>query len=158
MGMRKARKAFLLAVAAAFTSLALLVPAGSAQGALYQEKFCGQLTSSGYQPITLKPGDVCGFWPVAVNLAGAAWQVTKPGNGSVCIAVLRSPPGWPNGQPLAPSGGPGSWGCVPHTYGVICCWEANNGFNAVHGQLVLLNYSTATIRTHPSGGFIRYYA
>jgi hypothetical protein len=148
----------------ALVALALAVAgAGSAQAAtLRHAPFCGSLhPSTGWVPITLAPGQACTFLPTAVQSIWGAWSVTKDGEGSICTAVVESPPGWPNGRPLSPTGsGPGNyWACVyPYAFGVV--WQANNAFNAVYGQAVLLNYSTATIRTqlNVNGyGLIYYY-
>ena len=160
------RRKTLLAVVAVLASLALFAPAGSAQAAtLRAEKFCGSLSPGhGYQSVVLKPGQACTFLPVAVHSIFAQWELVSGSgrSGGVCVAVVQSPPGWPNGQPLSPTGsGPGNyWNCiVPSSAGIA--WTANNGFGAVYGQAVLLNYSNSTIRTVLSTvgvGTIYYYA
>jgi hypothetical protein len=150
------RKRISIAVVTALGSLALLIPAGSAQAATPRSiPFCGQLTSSGYQPMTLRPGEICGFWPVAVSQMMVTWDIVKNGDpnlGGVCIGVLQFPPGWPNGQPLSPtgSGTAGSnWYCNPWRWGFSSLWVAHNPFGAVYGQPVVVNFSKATIRTLP---------
>jgi hypothetical protein len=184
------RKHITVILAAAVASLALLVPAGSAQAATpHHVKWCGQLTSNGYVSMTLKPGEVCSFWPVAVSSMWGSWKVVSSGRGSVCIGVIQYPPGWPNGKVLSPTGGnpatdpprdpydgrpphPGDPGypysCQPWTGymaagdGLATTWFANNGFGAVYGQPVMINFSSATIKTQPGWsdlyGWINYYA
>jgi hypothetical protein len=159
------KKRISIVVLAALASMALLVPIGSAHAAtLRAERFCGYLDPGhGYQPVVLRPGQACTFLPAAVNSIFAQWEVVNGGSngGGVCVAVVQSPPGWPSGRPLSPTGsGPGNWNCIaPYSAGIA--WTANNGFNAVYGQAVLLNYSTVTIRTVLSKvgvGTIYYYA
>jgi hypothetical protein len=188
--MKTLKKTTCLAALAGLASLALLVPAGSAQAATqYHAKWCGQLTSSGYQSMTLKPGQVCAFPPVAVRSMWGAWQVTSSGHGSVCIGVIQYPPGWPNGKALSPTGGNPATdpprdpydGMPPHPdypgYPYTCptwtgdmtkgdviegAWFAYNGFGAVYGEPVMVNFSTATVKTLPGlgspWGYINYYA
>jgi hypothetical protein len=158
-------KAVWIAALATLASLALLIPAGSAQAAYGSAPFCGSVNpGGGYSPMTLKTGQVCGFYPVAVRYAIATWDVVKSGSGSICLGVLQYPPGWPNGKPLSPTGsGPGNyWNCFPvNGWDKYAVWGANNPFGAVYGQPVLLNYSSATIKTRLiSGGWyshIEYY-
>jgi hypothetical protein len=179
-----------LALLAALASLALLVPASSSQGAtVHSVKFCGALTSAGYTSITLKPGQACTFWPLAVRTIWGVTQVTSGGHGSVCFGVIQYPPGWPSGKPLSPTGGnPATdpprdpWdGMPPHPdypgYPYTCvpwgdtlskgdvlegAWFAYNGFGAVYGQPVIVNFSTATMKTLPGyqslWGWVTYYA
>ena len=181
------KKRISIVVMAALASLALLIPAGSAGAAFHRVPFCGQLTSSGYQSMTLKPGQVCGFLPVAVSSIWPIWKVVQGGKGSVCVGVVQYPPGWPNGKALTPSGKPlGTepprdpydgrpphpqdagypYSCDPYNLSTgelgYTTWWAFNGFGAVYGQPVLVNFSTATIRTLPNNtsdwGWLNYYA
>jgi hypothetical protein len=108
--------------------------------------------------VTLKPGQVCGFYPVAVHYAIATWDIVKSGSGSMCTGVLQYPPGWPNGKPLSPTGSGtagNNWFCWPvngQAGDKYAAWGANNAFGAVSGQLVLVNYSTATVKTRLNAG------
>ena len=161
------RKKLWLGGLAALTSLAFLVPAGSAQAAYNVVPFCGSYNPSGptlysrYLPQTLKPGQICGFWPVAVAAMNVHWDKVSSGSGSVCVGVVRYPPGWPNGTMLAPSGAPGPARCFPVGSGPTANlgWAAQNGFGAVYGQPVMINYSSATIRTRPqdTDTYLTYY-
>jgi hypothetical protein len=149
-----------LIVLAALASLALLVPASSAEAAVRQQvPFCGSLSpNGGYLPKTLAPGKACTFFPVAVNSFYAPFDIVKGGNGAVCTAVVKYPPGFPSGTPLDPrTGGPGSWRCTDVHLQLAAGWAADNGFSAVYGQPVVLNYSTATIKTRPIEGVLWYY-
>jgi hypothetical protein len=162
------RKRTTVILAAAVASLALLVPAGSAQGAtLHTAPFCGSLhPGGGYDPVVLKPGQACTFWPVAVNEAAAIWGIIHdaPGGPGVCLGVVAYPPGWPRTTTaLSPvNGQPGKyWTCKPANQGISggsVVWRAQNSFGAVYGQAVLLNFSNATINTIPSWGWINYFA
>jgi hypothetical protein len=151
-------------IIAALASLALLVPAGSAQAAASWTvvPFCGSYDTNGnIQPKVLKPGEVCSFWPVAVAAMNVHWDVRTSGSGGVCLGVVRSPPGWPNGTMLGMSGAPGPARCFPVGSGpnANLGWAAQNGFGAVYGQPVMINYSTATIRTRPHDAdtYLTYY-
>jgi len=146
-------KRITIAAISALASLALLIPAGSAQAAFGSAPFCGSLNpGGGYSPMTLKSGQACAFYPVAVRYAIATWDVVQGGSGSVCLGVVQYPPGYPKGRTLSPTGsGPGNyWNCFPVNGsggGRYAAWGANNPFGAVSGQPVLLNFSTATIKT-----------
>lgn len=161
--MKTLKKTTCLAALAALASLALLVPAGSAQAAWNVVPFCGSYDTNGQvHPKTLKPGEICSFWPVAVAAMNVRWDVTSSsGSGSVCIGVVRYPPGWPNGTMLGMSGAPGPPRCEPirssARFGTT--WAAQNGFGAVSGQPVMINYSTATIKTRPdiADTYLTYY-
>jgi hypothetical protein len=147
-------KARLIGIAA-LASLALLVPAGSAKA--NSVPFCTSLhpgTYAQWDPVVLAPGKACSFFPVAVSSFSAAWTVTKPGHGAVCAGVVKSPPGYPNGKPLDPvTGAPIAWGvankspCADIARYRNVAWGAQNGFGAVAGQPVIINFSTATLKT-----------
>jgi hypothetical protein len=156
-----------IALLSALAALALFIPAGSVKGAtLYEADFCGSLhAGGGYVPMALGPGQACTFWPVAVHEAAAIWGISHhAAGGAVCLGVVASPPGWPRTTAaLSPvTGQPGdNWKCVPADQGFSggsLVWTAQNGFGAVRGQAVLLNYSNSTINTIPSWGWIKYYA
>jgi hypothetical protein len=148
--------------------LALLVPSSSAKASLNPVPFCASLhpgTSNQWDPVTVAPGKVCTFFPVAVNHFSVSWSITKPGSGAVCAGVVQSPPGYPNGSPLDPvTGAPIGWGvpgkspCVDISRFGAIVWAAQNGFNAVYGQPVVLNFSTATIKTDNRCCFLYYYS
>jgi hypothetical protein len=151
---------------AALLSLAVLIPAGSAKAVTGgQVPYCASLRATGqWDPLTLAPGKVCSFVPVAVRFYSAAWDIVKPGTGSVCTGVIQSPPGWPDGKPLDPvTGQPIAWGipnkspCVDIARYRNTVWEAQNGFGAVYGQPVVVNFSTATIRTDNTCCLLFYY-
>ena len=160
--MSRARSIRLLVAALAGT-LALLATSVPAQAAtLTSVPYCGSLRpSGGWDPVTLQPGQACSFAPVAVHSIHAWWDITHQGtSGSILVGVIQSPPGYPNGQVLSPYGGPGQWYGYPPddgTNGNQLWWFALNGFNAVSGQPVILNYSNYTIRLNPNQGSLTYY-
>ena len=133
----------------ALASMALLVPAGSAKA--NSVPFCTSLhpgTYAQWDPVVLPSGKACSFFPVAVSSFSAAWTVTKPGHGAVCAGVVK------NGKPLDPvTGGPIAWGvankspCVDIARYRNVAWGARNGFGAVAGQPMIINFSTATLKT-----------
>jgi hypothetical protein len=157
-----------LSAVAALASLALLIPAASAQAGGYATvPFCGNYNpnTGSYTPKTLNPGDVCTFYPVAVAGMSVTWKMTKAGSGSICVGVMSSPPGWPKGKWLTNTGNPRTGytlGCnPPNGYygggGGYTYWKAENGFGAVYGQPVMVNFSTATIKTDPLSGALGYW-
>jgi hypothetical protein len=155
-------KKLYLSLITAVASLALLVPVSSARAGYAIIPFCGNVGTSGVSgtsPKTLAPGQVCSFFPVAVAGMHVSWDVTKRGSGSVCLAVIKSPPGWPNGTILAGSGAPGPAACEPvNSVTRWVTWQATNGFGAVYGQPVMINYSSATIKSRPDqDGYLAYY-
>jgi hypothetical protein len=148
-----------LIVVVVAATLALLASAVPAQAAYTTVPFCGSLRpSGGWDPKTLHPGDVCTFPPVAVQSMHIWWTVTQAGGpgGAILLGVVQSPPGYPGGQVLGPAGGPGPWSGGNPTDGGAW-WFANNGFNAVYGQPVVLNYSNYTIKLWPNNGSLGYY-
>ena len=153
---------------AALASLALLVPAGSAKASPYSVPFCNARhlgSANQWDPVTLAPGKACSFFPVAVSSFSTAWSIVKPGHGSVCAGVVQSPPGYPNGKRLDPvTGKPIAWG-VPNKSPCLSiatyrntAWGAQNGFGAVYGQPVIINFSTATIKTDNLCCLLSYYS
>ena len=182
---------YLLGVALGSLAL-LVPMASTAQAAtLYRAKFCGAITSGGITSVTLRPGQACTFLPVSVRSLWPIWQVTASGHGSVCVGVLPYPPGWPkaSSRPLSPTGGnpatdpprdpfdgqpphpdfPGyPYTCQPYSQNMSAgeqwagAWFAHNGFGAVYGQPVIINFSTATVKTLPgrdsTWGWMNYYA
>jgi hypothetical protein len=161
------KKRISITVVAALVSMALLIPAGSAQASGYATvPFCGNYNpnTGSYTAKTLNPGDVCSFYPVAVAGMSVSWKMTKAGSGSICVGVMSSPPGWPKGKWLTNTGGSGGYtlACNPpdgyyHTGGGYAGWKAENGFGAVYGQPVMVNFSTATIKTDPLSGALGYW-
>jgi hypothetical protein len=153
------RRAVRVLFAAICVSGALLASAVPAQASYTTVPFCGSLhPGGGWDPKVLAPGDVCTFPPVAVQHMHIWWTTTHDGGpgGAILLGVVQSPPGYPNGQVLGPAGGPGPWGGANPEAGEAF-WIANNGFNAVGGQPVVLNYSTDTIKLWPNNGSLGYY-
>jgi hypothetical protein len=144
------RKRISVIFAGALTSLALLVPAGSAQAAnVAQQHWCNN-GSVGY---VVQSGKTCTWWPVNANTVLTGWNVIGPGSGSVCVAILKYP--WPNGQmqPLDDFGQPTSWSCntLRHDGNPSSTWHSAGrfvyqGFGGVYGQPALLNFSSAKIQ------------
>jgi hypothetical protein len=142
-------------VIAAFASLALLVPAGSAQAAWHRDSWCE------YQ--TLKPGQSCTTWPLNVNAARTTWAVTKAGIGRVCVGVFQYG-GSQSGQPVgggapglncAPLSWTGSTYADPNSYNgwgysdwLIWRYNPYLRYSYRYGQAKIINYSSATIRTY----------
>jgi hypothetical protein len=147
----------------ALATAALLIPVASAEAGYNTIPFCGNVSPStgtaGTSPKVLTSGQTCSFFPVAVSSMRVDWDVTSSGNGSVCLGVVRYPPGWPNGTMLGITGAPGSPICHPvNSVTRFVNWNAYNGFNAVYGQPIVINYSTATIKTRPDrNGWLSYY-
>jgi hypothetical protein len=163
------RKRTSIAAVAALASLALLIPSGSANAAIpHRVAFCGINNGVRYVPMTLKPGQACTFWPLAVQQMSVTWSmVHRVGDGGgICIGVVQSPPGYPKGKPLSPTGsGPGNyWSCAQPFYNSgLVFWRAANAFDAVYGEPVVLNYTSSTIKVEPASdssdpyGWLYYY-
>jgi hypothetical protein len=137
----------------------LLAGAVPAQATLATVPFCGSLhPGGGWDPVTLTPGQACTFVPVNVHAMHIEWSITHDGGpgGAILLGVVQSPPGYPNGQVLGPTGAPGQWG-GGNPEGGGAWWFANNGFSAVGGQPTVVNYSTDTIKLWPNSGFLQYY-
>ncbi len=145
------------AIPAALVSMALLVPASSAQAAtLHNNTWCNSgATGPGY---IVASGKMCTFWPLTVQSGYAFWDITKSGSGNVCLSVGN----YQGKNFVTVAGAP--WRCVPvhsihdGTSSGGLGLTVQNYFGAAYGQIAILNYSSATIRTKPGGGMqVRYY-
>jgi hypothetical protein len=145
------RKRLTIFAAASLASLALLVPAGSANAAQATAHWC----SNGTNGYVVEPGKICTWYPVATHFLTTNFQVISGGSGVFCAAILQSP--WPNGnaQPLDDYGRPTGWTCGPNQVwqkgqGSLVARRVYGGFGAVYGQAAILNFSTARIRIDAS--------
>jgi hypothetical protein len=147
------RKRFAAIAIAALASLTLLIPAGSASAASGSYDFCysNNLTRT---PATLKPGQDCrGFGPLNLFRVYGVFEIVKPGNGAVCVGIIRNGTTTPLNDYNQPSG----WNqtgeeCQTITGAPAGTWanadrRVVGGFGAVPGQPIMLNYSTATIKS-----------
>jgi hypothetical protein len=147
-------RAIKTAALAGLTSLALLIPAGSAHAVtLHESPFC--VWSSGSTAgITLKPGQRCSFWPLP-TARFLTWATVVSGgrSGRICSAITQFP-GYVTSNALNDAGqvDPSAWICYEMRdygfYGSLLGFGrvVENGFGAVYGQATVLNFSTATIR------------
>lgn len=154
------RRRIVLVVFAALVSVALLVPAGSAQAASASSHWCGATDQrNGFY---VEPGKICTFYPLATRFVSTSWWVRSGGSGFICLAIIRTP--WQQGQtaqPLDDWGRPTNWNChnlrmqqlyesehatQPTWWGVGTRPTVTGGFGAVHGQAAILNYSSARIQ------------
>jgi hypothetical protein len=148
-------KKLMIAAATMLAALALLAPAGSAQAAtLKSSTWCDGTNHAG---MTLAPGKMCTWWPLTVHYGFSFWDITKAGSGQVCLAV-----GNYQGSNFVTVPGAG-WTCRPvknihdgSSDGVNAI-AVQNYFGAAYGQIAILNYSSATIKTKGSGGMIVQY-
>jgi hypothetical protein len=154
MGISRAIKT---AALAGLTSLALLIPAGSAHAVtLHEAPFCVWSWGSN-SGITLKPGQTCRYFPLPTHGYYTWAKVIDPGSnsGRICAAITQYP-GYQTYNALNDAGqvDPSAWTCYemggryPAYAGQLLLWArfVNNGFGAVYGQATVLNFSTATIR------------
>jgi hypothetical protein len=149
-------KKLMTAAVTMLAALAFLVPAGSAQAAqLSDSTWCQGSNNAG---MTLAPGKMCTWWPLTVHYGYAFWDITKAGSGQVCLSV-----GHYQGSQFVTNAGAG-WTCRPvknifdgSSSGVNAI-SVQNGFGASYGQIAILNYSSATIKTKAGGGMdVQYY-
>lgn len=149
------RKRIAVVAIAAIASLALLVPAGSASADGYH--YCQ--STYGF-PVTLSPGQDCrGFGPLKLFRVVGVWEVVKPGNGVVCVGITKLNTRTPLNDFNQPSG----WNqtgdeCTNvNASSKVAVRYVVGGFGAVPGQPMMLNYSTATIRSVPAYSLAWYY-
>ena len=142
----------IVAIAAIGAMATMLASAGAASAASGTYYFC---TSSPYGiPSTLGPGQDCrGFGPLNIFRVYGVFEIRSPGNGAVCVGIVR------NGTmtPLNDYAQPAGWNqtgaeCTTVNGATVVTWRTANrqvvaGFGAVPGQPVMLNFSTATVRS-----------
>jgi hypothetical protein len=148
-------KKLLTAAVTMLAGLAFLLPAGSAQASTLRNTTWCDGQGNGY---TLAPGKMCTWWPLTVQSGYAFWDITKSGSGNVCLSV-----GNYQGSTFVTASGAG-WRCVPvhsihdGTSSGGLGLTVQNYFGAAYGQIAILNYSSATIKTKGGGGMqVRYW-
>jgi hypothetical protein len=156
----KISRAIKTATLAGLTSLALLIPAGSAHAVtLHESAFCVANPGSPYEyPLTLKPGQTCSYWPLPTHgFLTWATVVNSGHSGRICSAITQ--PGTYNALNDAGQVDPSAWLCHEMRnegfYGTRLGFGrlVENGFGSVYGQATVLNFSTATIKFDAHSGY-----
>jgi hypothetical protein len=153
---RKMRKVIVTCCVSALASLALLVPAGSAQASWRTDPFCVGSNINGHYPgQTLVGGSSCSSWPLNVGEIYVSYKVVKAGTGRVCVGLFKYGSSQPvSGAPglVCPGVGVSSQYARVGQEGVIRWYfppYSNPPRAYAYGQARIINYSTATIKTIP---------